>query len=199
MRAMRCGKTRLGRERGLKNANRAVSRFAQTASQPRLRLYFGRKAKLRARLSRWNPGRPRGFKSRRRISSTRPAWRYHVPPNLVAQYQRLRNCCQAKKTQPVVDSYAPCQQLVVRFLRFFSRRARIASPSAACGCRKIKEEDRSRASAHFSSPGSRCGCSSHRRASFTARCAIRPGRRPKIRATRGKNHHPWRTQRRQSD
>jgi hypothetical protein len=39
---------------------------------------------------------------------TRPAWRYHVPPNLEAQYQRTEDGCQGKFCGKAQNVEAQC-------------------------------------------------------------------------------------------
>src|SRR5260370_3521273 len=73
------------------------------------------------------PDREAWFLGRLSWSSTWPAWRYHVPPNLEAQYQRREDGCQGKFCGKAQNVAAQCPKHLDVVVAFQSERGLIVS------------------------------------------------------------------------
>ena len=73
----------------------------------------------------------RGFLAGSPAPSTRPAWRYHVPPNLEAQYQRREDGCQGKFCEKAQNVEAQCPKHLDVVVAFQTERVLIMAYSRA--------------------------------------------------------------------
>jgi hypothetical protein len=104
--------------------------------------HAGAELELRARLFCLEPDWHRGPHGLALTSSTRSAWRFHVPPNLESQYRRAGKPCQEKKaSQPqnvvgILKTCPICSGVLSRTSKFFVLSLALECKKISRGCEK---------------------------------------------------------------